>query len=163
MSKFWTEERYRIGLVRSGVCEFDPQNRRLVVFLFFFIVFFPRFDLKSTGEADGGGKVKAGSSTSQVNYIFIYLNLDLESRLHWNCFNKVLSSRQIFERAVTSSDVNLRMTYCLCGKQFRLAFMSTFCYFVITCDTIWSPLSPLFIADVNSILHHNIDLDHESH
>ena len=61
-----------------------------VVFLFFYH-FFPRFDLKLSGEGDGGGKVKAGSSTSQVNYIFIYLKLDLESRLYWNCFNKVMS------------------------------------------------------------------------
>ena len=41
--------------------------------------------------------------------------------------------------------------------------MSTFCYFIITCDTIWLRLSPLFTANVYSILYHDIDLGHEYH
>ena len=64
--------------------------------------------------------------------LFIYQKLDLGFK---NLFQQSIEFCDKFSNALLS-DVKSRMTYFLCGKQFCVAFMSTFCYFIITCDTI---------------------------
>ena len=93
-----------------------PQNRRLFTRMLNLILYnFFCFDLKLTEEGDRGRKIKAGSSTLLMNYIFIYLKLDLgcveTECVSTNYFS--FATKHVFEGINLSSVVNLRMTHFL--------------------------------------------------
>ena len=84
---------------------------------------------------------------------FIYKTLDLDC-VETVCFENL----DVVANSGMRCDVNLKMTYFLRGKQFCIAFKSTFCYFVIPCNLIWILLLPFVTHLCYTYLCHNIDI-----
>ena len=79
---------------------------------------------------------KGGCKGGELPFIYKTLDLDCVETVRFKNIDFVAANSGM------RCDVNLKMTFFLRGKQFCIAFKSTFCCFVMPCNLIWIPLLP---------------------